>query len=122
MSGNYFLSASGFFSYQYSMRTAYSTMIFLYLITTGASGFVSTSIYKKLGGKSVIANEIFTLVLFIIPLCAIWMVLNTIAIFYQSTAAMPFKTIAFVALLYCFVSFPALFIGFVMKIFFFFPC
>jgi hypothetical protein len=44
------ISLLGFFYPDYSYRTMYSSLIVIYIFTTGISGYVSEKYYKQLGG------------------------------------------------------------------------
>merc|ERR550514_473858 len=75
-------------------RGAVATVgVITYMITAAISGFVSAHLYQKLGGEKWAWNILVTALCFAGPAFVIWSVLNTVAIFYRSTAAFPFPTI-----------------------------
>lgn len=105
------LSLLGVFYPDYSYRTMYTAMIIVYVLTTGINGFVSGMFYKQFGGESWIKNVLLSTFLFVGPLFIVWSILNSIALHYGSTAAFPFKAIAFVLAIYFLISFPLTLIG-----------
>lgn len=105
------LSLLGVFYPDYSYRTMYTAMIIVYVLTTGINGFVSGMFYKQFGGEEWIKNTLLSTFLFVGPLFLIWSILNSIALTYGSTAAFPFKSIAFVLGIYFLISFPLTLIG-----------
>jgi len=105
------LSLLGFFYPDYSYRTMYSSLIVVYIFTTGISGYVSEKFYKQLGGQKWVANILITNFLFVGPLFLVWAILNTIAISYDSTAAFPFLTILTILAIYILISFPLALFG-----------
>mmetsp|Transcript_15995 Transcript_15995/g.25064 ORF Transcript_15995/g.25064 Transcript_15995/m.25064 type:complete len:455 (+) Transcript_15995:542-1906(+) len=93
-------------------KGAISTVVLiLYALTAGSSGYVASFMYKQMGGTDWVWNTVLTASLFPAPLFLMFCVLNTIAITYDSTAALPFGTIMLVFLVYFFVTFPLTVIG-----------
>lgn len=105
------LALLGAYYPDYSNRTMYGTLVIIYCLSTGISGYMSASYYKKLGGERWVSNILLSTVLFIGPVFLLWCVLNTIAIYYSSSAAFPFKVIVGLTFLYALVSFPLQLIG-----------
>eukprot|EP00759_Apiculatamorpha_spiralis_P046805 PhF_6_TR42941/c1_g3_i2/m.65240/K17085/TM9SF1; transmembrane 9 superfamily member 1 len=62
--------------------------------------------YKKLGGTVWVHNVLLQVTLFVLPVFLVWAFLNTVAILYESTAALPFGTIMALFALYFLVAFP----------------
>ena len=83
----------------------------LYALTAGIAGYVSASLYRQLGGASWVRSVLLTMVLFCGPLLLTFMVLNTIAIAYKSTAALPFGTICIMVILWALVTVPLTVLG-----------
>ncbi len=106
-----FLALIGAYYPDYSYSALYTSIIVLYILTTGISGYVSMRMYKQLGGQKWVYNVLLTTLLFVLPAVIVWSITNTIAITYQSTAALPFKTIAGILGLYFVISFPLQLIG-----------
>jgi len=92
--------------YPHGRGTMYATVIFVYAMTALIGGYTSGSLYRKIGGSSWVHNVLLTVTLFVGPLFVIWAVLNTIAIFYESTAALPFWAITAIFATYLLVAFP----------------
>ncbi|KAJ8436947.1 hypothetical protein Cgig2_017372 [Carnegiea gigantea] len=88
-----------------------TTFIVCYALTSFISGYVSGSMYSRNGGKSWIKAMILTASLFPFMCFGIGFILNTIAIFYGSLAAIPFGTIVVVLVIWAFISFPLALLG-----------
>ncbi|KAL6329484.1 hypothetical protein AAG906_021179 [Vitis piasezkii] len=69
-----------------------TTFIVCYALTSFISGYVSGGMYSRNGGKTWIKSMILTASLFPFMCFGIGFLLNTIAIFYGSLAAIPFGT------------------------------
>ncbi|RRT33670.1 hypothetical protein B296_00056310 [Ensete ventricosum] len=88
-----------------------TTFIVCYALTSFISGYVSGGLYSRNGGKNWIKSMIVTASLFPFMCFGIGFILNTIAIFYGSLAAIPFGTIVVVFILWAFISFPLALLG-----------
>ncbi|CAM8930966.1 unnamed protein product [Rhodiola kirilowii] len=88
-----------------------TTFIVCYALTSFISGYVSGGMYSRNGGKSWIKAMILTASLFPFLCFGIGFVLNTIAIFYGSLAAIPFGTMVVVLVIWAFISFPLALLG-----------
>ncbi|KAH0768289.1 hypothetical protein AABB24_002079 [Solanum stoloniferum] len=88
-----------------------TTFIVCYALTSFISGYVSGAMYSRNGGKSWIKSMILTASLFPFMCFGIGFVLNTIAIFYGSLAAIPFGTMVVVFVIWAFISFPLALLG-----------
>ncbi|KAG6475347.1 hypothetical protein ZIOFF_064565 [Zingiber officinale] len=88
-----------------------TTFIVCYALTSFISGYVSGGLYSRNGGKHWIKAMILTASLFPIICFGISFILNTIAIFYGSLAAIPFGTMVVVFILWAFISFPLALLG-----------
>ncbi|KAJ4761677.1 Transmembrane 9 superfamily member [Rhynchospora pubera] len=91
--------------------TIVTTFIVCYALTSFISGYVSGALYSRNGGKSWIKAMILTASLFPFMCFGIGLVLNTIAIFYRSLAAIPFGTMVVVFIMWAFISFPLALLG-----------
>lgn len=92
--------------YPHGRGTTYATVIFVYALTAVIAGYTSGSLYKKMGGTVWVHNVLLTVTLFVGPFFIVWAYLNTVAIVYGSTAALPFGTIVALFALYFLVTFP----------------
>lgn len=91
-----------------------ASSILLYAFTASISGYVSGYYYKMLGGAHWNRNVLLTASLFSGPMVATFAVLNTIAIIYRSTQALPFGTIVLIVFLWAVVTFPLTVLGGIM--------
>jgi len=96
------------FSERGSILTAFITM---YSFSSIVSGYVSGSYYARNGGKRWVRAFLLTALLFPGVCFGIAFMLNTIAIFYGSLAAVPFGYILAVISLWAFISFPLCLVG-----------
>lgn len=85
--------------------------IVLYALTSFVGGFVSGSHHARSGGRNWVKCMALTAGLFPGTCFAIAFVLNTIAVFYHSLAAVPFGTIVVVFVIWAFVAFPLTLFG-----------
>ena len=90
----------------YGRGTTFASIIILYSLTAIIAGYVSGSMYKSMGGTAWVHNVLITVSLFIGPVFIIWAFLNSVAIAYGSTSALPFGTIVGLFALYCIITFP----------------
>ncbi|EOX98100.1 hypothetical protein QUC31_015353 [Theobroma cacao] len=88
-----------------------TTFILCYAFTSFISGYVSGGMYSRNGGKNWIKSMILTASLFPFMCFGIGFILNTIAIFYGSLAAIPFGTMVVVFVIWAFISFPLALLG-----------
>ncbi|KAI9397004.1 hypothetical protein POPTR_004G218300v4 [Populus trichocarpa] len=88
-----------------------TTFIVCYALTSFIAGYVSGGLYSRHGGKSWIKSMILTACLFPCMCFGIGFILNTIAIFYGSLAAIPFGTMVVVFVIWAFISFPLALLG-----------
>lgn len=99
------------FFHPLSRGTIYTTALLSYAATSGVAGFVSGYYYKQMGGFAWVRNALITVFLFCGPVAAIFLYLNTIAVVYGSTRAMPLWTILAVSALWMLVTIPLTIIG-----------
>jgi hypothetical protein len=91
-----------------------ASSIVLYAFTSSISGYVSGYYYKVFGGTSWVRNVLLAAALFSGPMVATFAVLNTVAISYGSTQALPFGTIVIIVLMWALVTFPLTILGGIM--------
>ncbi|KAG7402205.1 hypothetical protein PHYBOEH_005768 [Phytophthora boehmeriae] len=90
------------------MMTAF---IVLYALTAGIGGFHSARLYRQLGGQRWVWNILLCVLVIPGPLVAIFSFLNSVAIWNDSSAALPFGTIMIVLILFITVALPLTIIG-----------
>ncbi|MBA0849840.1 hypothetical protein Goshw_021371 [Gossypium schwendimanii] len=88
-----------------------TTFILCYAFTSFISGYVSGGMYSRNGGKNWIKSMILTASLFPFLCFGIGFLLNIVAIFYGSLAAIPFGTMVVVFVIWAFISFPLALLG-----------
>ncbi|XP_073308913.1 transmembrane 9 superfamily member 1-like [Primulina huaijiensis] len=91
-----------------------TTFIVCYAFTSFISGYVSGGMHSRHGGKNWIKSMILTASLFPFMCFGIGFILNTVAIFYGSLAAIPFGTMVVVFVIWAFISFPLALLGTVL--------
>jgi len=93
----------------------YSAAVVLYALTAGIAGFVSAASFAHFAGAGAGGRWAFNLVLaaclYPVPFFVVFSFLNTVAIAYDSSAALPFGTICIVVLLWALVSAPLAVVG-----------
>lgn len=94
--------------------TIVTVFIVCYAFTSFVGGYVSGGYYARQDGKNWISTMLMTANFFPVTCFGIAFVLNTIAIFYRSLAAVPFGSIVVVLLIWMFISFPLCLFGTVM--------
>ena len=119
--------------YPYNRGALLTACIVLYALTAGIAGYVAANNYRQMGGEnwyvslyfritfvSVCAirltvhfcvirrvrNVLLTGFLFCGPMFIVFSFLNTVAIAYRSTAALPFGTICVIIIIWALVTFP----------------
>jgi len=92
----------------------YTAAIVLYALTAGTAGFVSAHAYCRLSGPESgrwAWNLVLSATLFPAPLFLMFCFLNTVAIVYNSQAALPFGTIMVIIVIWALVTLPLTVIG-----------
>jgi hypothetical protein len=92
----------------------YTAAIVLYATTAGTAGYVSAHLYCRVSGSesSMWAwNLVLTATLFPGPMFVMFAFLNTVAIAYNSQAALPFGTIVVILVIWALVTLPLTIIG-----------
>eukprot|EP01125_Pyxidicula_operculata_P021044 TRINITY_DN7968_c0_g1_i1.p1 TRINITY_DN7968_c0_g1~~TRINITY_DN7968_c0_g1_i1.p1 ORF type:complete len:598 (+),score=94.05 TRINITY_DN7968_c0_g1_i1:266-2059(+) len=89
----------------------YVSGIVLYALTALVAGFVSSYWYKKMEGTHWPWNILLTTTVFALPFLLMAFFVNTVAIVYNVTKALPFTTIMTVLVIWLFVGFPLTLIG-----------
>lgn len=97
--------------YPYNRGALFTALVVIYALTSGIAGYTSTSFYLQLEGTNWVRNLILTGCLFCGPLFLTFSFLNTVAIAYSATAALPFGTIIVIILIWALVTSPLLVLG-----------
>lgn len=97
--------------YPYNRGALFTALVVIYALTSGIAGYISTSFYYQLEGTNWVRNLLLTGCIFCGPLFMTFCFLNTVAIVYNSTAALPFGTILVILLIWTLVTFPLLVLG-----------
>lgn len=95
----------------YQRGAVASAGVISYMVTAAISGYTSAHLYQKLGGEKWAWNIFVTALMFVGPAFVIWSFLNTVAIFYGSSAAWPFPTILLMFTMWACVTFPLTVLG-----------
>jgi hypothetical protein len=91
-----------------------SAAIFLYALTSGIAGYVSGSLFKKMGGTHWVWNIVLTASLFTLPFFLVWSVVNSVSWYNGSTQALPWTTVVVVMSIWLLIGFPLTVLGGIM--------
>ncbi|XP_057479703.1 transmembrane 9 superfamily member 5-like [Actinidia eriantha] len=97
--------------YPYSRGALCTSLVVIYTLTSTISGYSTASFYNQFVETGWERSVLLAGVLYVGPLFLILFMLNTIAIFYGATAALPFGTVAVILFVLAVVSFPLLAFG-----------
>ncbi|KAI6674285.1 hypothetical protein NL676_002191 [Syzygium grande] len=90
----------------------FTLTIFIFILAlVGIAGYTASSFYCQLEGTNWVRNLLLTGCLFCGPLFLTFCFLNTVAIVYTATAALPFGTILVIVLIWTLVTSPLLILG-----------
>ncbi|KAK2973155.1 hypothetical protein RJ640_009578 [Escallonia rubra] len=106
----FILSLVGVF-YPYNRGALFTALVVIYALTSGIAGYTASSFYHQLEGTNWVRNLLLTGCLFCGPLFLTFCFLNTVAIIYSATAALPFGTIVVIVLIWTLVTSPLLVMG-----------
>jgi hypothetical protein len=84
----------------------YTAGVVAYALTAGVAGYVSTSLYVQLGGEKWATSAVVTASVFSLPFFVNFCVVNTLAIAYGSSSALPFGTILIMFFVWALVTIP----------------
>ncbi|XP_010271660.1 PREDICTED: transmembrane 9 superfamily member 5-like [Nelumbo nucifera] len=90
--------------YPYSHGTLYSSLVVIYAFTSMVGGYTASSFHVQLAGTSLRRTILLAGVLYFVPLFAIFLVLNKVAISYRITASISFNTIVVLLLIWTLLS------------------
>ena len=112
--------------YPYNRGAILATAVVLYALSTFISGYYSVQLYSQMGGENWVRMVLITAGAFSVPFVSMFSYLNTVAIAYNSTAALPFGTIVIIILMWLIIGFPLTVLGGIMgkdsKAEFYTPC
>ncbi|XP_038702184.1 transmembrane 9 superfamily member 4 [Tripterygium wilfordii] len=97
--------------YPYNRGALFTALVVIYALTSGIAGYTAASFYCQLEGTNWVRNLLLTGSLFCGPLFLTFCFLNTVAIAYSATAALPFGTIVVIFLILTLVTTPLLVLG-----------
>ncbi|KAJ6845889.1 transmembrane 9 superfamily member 2-like [Iris pallida] len=97
--------------YPYNRGALFTALVVIYALTSGIAGYTASSFYMQLEGTNWVRNLLLTGCLFCGPLFLTFCFLNTVAIAYSATAALPFGTILVILLIWTLVTSPLLVLG-----------
>ncbi|XP_072991309.1 transmembrane 9 superfamily member 3 [Typha latifolia] len=97
--------------YPYNRGALFTALVVIYALTSGVAGYTASSFYCQFEGKDWVRNLLLTGCLFCGPLFLTFCFLNTVAIAYSATAALPFGTIVVIVLIWTLVTSPLLVLG-----------
>ncbi|KAH9317376.1 hypothetical protein KI387_019145, partial [Taxus chinensis] len=97
--------------YPYNRGALYTALVIIYSLTSGIAGYVAASFYGQLEGVNWVRNLLLTGCIFCGPLFLTFCFLNTVAIAYNATAALPFGTIVVILLIWTLITSPLLVLG-----------
>jgi hypothetical protein len=97
--------------YPYNRGALFTALVVIYALTSGIAGYTGVSFYCQLEGTNWVRNLLLTGCLFCGPLFLTFCFLNTVAIAYSATAALPVGTILVIVLIWALVTSPLLVLG-----------
>ncbi|KAJ6684129.1 hypothetical protein OIU85_007785 [Salix viminalis] len=97
--------------YPYNRGALFTALVLIYALTAGIAGYTAASFFCQLEGTYWVRNLLLTGALFCGPLFLTFCFLNTVAIAYSATAALPLGTIVVIFLIWSLVATPLLVMG-----------
>ncbi|KAJ6290877.1 hypothetical protein OIU76_027824 [Salix suchowensis] len=97
--------------YPYNRGALFTALVVIYALTAGIAGYTAASFFCQLEGTNWVRNLLLTGALFCGPLFLTFCFLNSVAIAYSATAALPFGTIMVIFLIWALVTTPLLVLG-----------
>lgn len=88
-----------------------STAIVGYSLTSFIAGFASARLYRQMNGQHWVRNTLICIFIYTLPVFLIWVCIHTIALFYDSTIALPFSWSVVLFALWAFIAFPCTVLG-----------
>ncbi|KAG5081203.1 hypothetical protein JHK86_005268 [Glycine max] len=97
--------------YPYNRGALFTALVIIYALTSGIAGYYAASFYYMIEGKNWVKILVLTGSLFSGPLFFTFCFLNTVALAYNATAALPLGTIVVIFLIWTLVTSPLLVLG-----------
>jgi len=97
--------------YPGSKGSLYTAALTLYALTSAVAGGISGDLYKKMGGQKWSWNIVLTASLYGVPFLVIFSFVNTVALVWGTTSAVPFWAIVTVLAIWLFVGLPLTILG-----------
>ncbi|TYZ65450.1 hypothetical protein PybrP1_011729 [[Pythium] brassicae (nom. inval.)] len=88
-----------------------TALIVLYALTAGVGGYHAARLYRQLGGQRWVWNILLSVLVIPGPLLLVFSFLNSVAIWNDSSAALPFGTILIVLAIFALVALPLAVVG-----------
>uniref|UniRef100_A0A803LD23 Transmembrane 9 superfamily member n=1 Tax=Chenopodium quinoa TaxID=63459 RepID=A0A803LD23_CHEQI len=95
----------------YTHGTLWTAVVVIYTVTSAVAGYTAASFHCQYSETGWERSVLLTGILFMGPLALVLSILNTVAVSYGSTAALPFGTIVVMFLIHTFVTAPLLALG-----------
>lgn len=95
----------------YTRGSLWTAVIVMYTLTSVIAGYVAASFHCQFAEVGWERSVFLTGILFVGPVLLVMSILNTVAIIYGATAALPFGTICLLFLIYTFITVPLLVLG-----------
>uniref|UniRef100_A0A803N257 Transmembrane 9 superfamily member n=1 Tax=Chenopodium quinoa TaxID=63459 RepID=A0A803N257_CHEQI len=95
----------------YTHGTLWTAVVVIYTVTSAVAGYTAASFHCQFSETGWERSVLLTGILFMGPLALVLSILNTVAVSYGSTAALPFGTIVVIFLIHTFVTAPLLALG-----------
>ncbi|CAN8311790.1 unnamed protein product [Cochlearia groenlandica] len=99
------------FIYPYNRGVLLTSLVIMYTLTSVVAGYTSASFQSHFEGNNQKRSVRLAGILYPVPFFIIVLVLNTVAITYGATSALPFGTIVIIILIYTLLNIPFLMLG-----------
>ncbi|CAL9214169.1 unnamed protein product [Arabidopsis halleri] len=99
------------FLYPYNRGMLLTSLVIMYTLTSVVAGYTSASFHSQFEGNKQKRSVRLAGILYPVPFLIIVSVLNTVAITYGATAALPFGTIVIIILIFTLLNTPFLMLG-----------
>ena len=97
--------------YPYNRGAMLASGVVLYALSTFISGYHAVRLYTQMGGDNWVRMVLVSAMAFTGPFVGVFAWLNSVAIAYNSTAALPFGTIMIIVALWVMIGFPLTVVG-----------
>ncbi|KAM1116184.1 hypothetical protein TB2_006614 [Malus domestica] len=97
--------------YPYNRGALFTSLVFIYTLTSIIAGYTASAFHNQFSVTGWERSVLLTAILYLGPLFVTSSILNTVAISYGATAAIPFGTLLAILLIYAFLVIPLLAFG-----------